>query len=256
MPVSKSLRQPLSLSLVATSLALLWLTAFADSLLAVSGEIKLKIKLNALIIPSLEFQETPLEDALEFLRQKSDDLDKEGFGINMVVASDVDLSAPISSLTLKNTPFAAVLGYVCEMTGNQYRVDRNAVIVYRPKAKVPADSDSDGPRRPAPPSRPDPASFQVRAKLEHIVLPSVDFYQAPLTEVVEYLRIKSTELDDTERNPAKKGINFVISGVLPDPRPTVTLKLKEVPLSDVLRYIAGLTDMTYDVAPHAVTLRP
>ncbi|MEM7145647.1 MAG: DUF4974 domain-containing protein [Verrucomicrobiota bacterium] len=221
---------------------------------AATGTIANQIKLKALIIPSVDFNETPLEDAIEYLRQKSDELDKDGFGINIVVDSEIDRNQPIPSLSLKNAPLSAVLGYVCELTGNRYRVDRNAIIIFRPRAKSSGDQETAENTPPPPPApKPTTASMQLRAKLDQIVIPSIDFYDTPLPDAVEFLRQKAAQLDPT--GSGAQGVNFVIAGTLPDPPPTITLKLQQVPLSDVLKYVTGLADMRYDISAHAVTIR-
>ncbi|MEM8954393.1 MAG: DUF4974 domain-containing protein [Verrucomicrobiota bacterium] len=233
---------------------------FAPSLHAASGTIANQVKLKAIIIPSVDFNQTPLEDAIEYLRQKSDELDKDGFGINIVVDSKIDRTQPVASLSLKSAPLSAVLGYVCDLTGNRYRVDRNAIIIYRPKATPTPEQIAEELKTPSPPPTPAPtptaASIRLRGKLEHIVIPTIDFYDTPLPDAVEFLRQKAVQLDPSPDSSGSKGVNFVIGGTLPEPPPAVTLKLKNVPLSDVLKYVTGLSDMRYDVSAHAITLRP
>src|SRR5688500_8526763 len=46
---------------------------------------KLKQKLEQIIFPSINFRETTLRDAIEFLVQKSKQLDPEGEGVNIVL---------------------------------------------------------------------------------------------------------------------------------------------------------------------------
>ena len=55
-----------------------------------------------------------------------------------------------------------------------------------------------------------PANFEVSRKLEKIIIPRIDFEDTSLEEAVDFLRMRSQELDLIETDPAKKGLNFVI----------------------------------------------
>ena len=111
-------------------------------------------KLQNIVIPQIDFADTPLDEAIEFLTQKSIELDTDpdpsNKGINFVidkgsVSSDSDLgvdetldggglllgddpsSKTIDVLRLRNIPLATALEYVCNKTGLRYRVDEFAV---------------------------------------------------------------------------------------------------------------------------------
>jgi hypothetical protein len=97
--------------------------------------------------------------------------------------------------------------------------------------------------------KPDP-SAELKKQLEAIVLPEVEFREASVTDVVEFLRQASKKYtkDKTE-------INFVLA--LPEGKaPTVTLSLRKIPMTEVLRYITVLTGLQYQVDPHAVVISP
>jgi hypothetical protein len=74
----------------------------------------------------------------------------------------------------------------------------------------------------------------LTTKLQTIILPSVEFRDATLVEAVEFIRAKSREHD-----PDKKGVNILIKG---DGTAKITLSLKNVPVSEALRYCAELSD--------------
>ena len=117
------------------------------------GQQQILDKLRSIIIPIVDFQDTPLDEAMDYLRQKSIELDPstnaEQKGINFVVQTstvsptgdglDANLGADdlllggdvggktIESLRLRNVPLATVLQFVCDATSLRYRVDEFAV---------------------------------------------------------------------------------------------------------------------------------
>ncbi|MBK1834832.1 Amuc_1098 family type IV pilus outer membrane protein [Roseibacillus ishigakijimensis] len=122
-------------------------------------------KLQNIIIPRVDFADTPLDEAMEYLTQKSIELDPDPNpdrkGINFVIEKgsisggasgpDEDLdggglllgadpgSKSIDTLRLRNVPLATALEYVCNKTGMRYRVDEYAVTLL----PIGADSSAD-----------------------------------------------------------------------------------------------------------------
>ena len=125
----------------------------------------------------------------------------------------------------------------------------------------------------------------ITAKLKSIVIPRIDFEDTTVEEAIDFLRLRAAELDTSELDPAKKGVNFVIrrpranaagagaadAGIVPaagaaDALPLVgadpgTLRVKElrirnVPLAVALKYICDQTKLRYKVDDFAVTLVP
>ncbi|MEM7698850.1 MAG: hypothetical protein AAF236_10640 [Verrucomicrobiota bacterium] len=78
---------------------------------------------------------------------------------------------------------------------------------------------------------------------------SVDFAEAPLSDVAEYLRGKSAEYD-----PSGRGWNLLIDPSVDGDQP-ITLRLQQVPLAIVLAYAAELGDFTYAREEFAIVLR-
>ncbi|RYD21454.1 MAG: hypothetical protein EOP88_11375 [Verrucomicrobiaceae bacterium] len=102
----------------------------------------------------------------------------------------------------------------------------------------------------------------IAEKLKTIVLPSVKFDDVSLEEAVEFLRLRAIELDTAERDPSRKGVNFVIRAPKPaadtPAGPEVprikALHLKNVPLAVALKYICDQTRCRLKVDDFAVTL--
>ena len=124
----------------------------------------------------------------------------------------------------------------------------------------------------------------ITRKLDTIIIPRIDFEDTTVEEAIDFLRLRASELDVTELDAAKKGVNFVIrrpraasAGGAPDAGVTPaagaaealpmggsdpgTLRVKElrirnVPLKVALKYICDQTQLRYKVDDFAVTLVP
>jgi len=114
-------------------------------------------------------------------------------------------------------------------------------------------------------------------KLKSIVLPSVEFIDTPLDEALAYLEKQSVELDKEESDPAKKGVKIALDvGLLETPAASgdgfgfespkgessavadtkITLRLKDVPLAEALRYTSSLAQLKYKVDAEGVDILP
>jgi len=124
----------------------------------------------------------------------------------------------------------------------------------------------------------------ISAKLRNIVIPRIDFDDTTVEEAIDFLRMRSAELDTLELDPAKKGVNFVVrrpkstaapastdAGVEAAPAgggdlPAATvdpgslrvneLRVRNVPLIVALKYICEQTKLRFKVDDFAVTLVP
>lgn len=140
---------------------------------------------------------------------------------------------------------------------------------------------------------PSDGSAAITAKLNRIIIPSIQFRDATLPEAIDFLKKKSRELDINEPDPARRGVNIVLQTEIPgggfgggaapaapaeagipglDPIPAdptipapapfnpserrITLSLTNVPLAEVLRYITQLADMKVKIDPYAVAIVP
>lgn len=116
----------------------------------------------------------------------------------------------------------------------------------------------------------------IMGKLRRIIIPSIEFKDATLEEVVDVLRKQSIALDTMELDPSRKGLNFVVLRPVAQPKPVPgpsgenlpdtiaepdTLRVKElhlrnVPLAVALKYICDATRSRFKVDDFAVTLVP
>lgn len=102
-------------------------------------------------------------------------------------------------------------------------------------------------------------SVAIGRKLNEIVIPSLEFTDARLADVVDYLGQKAQELDASEADPAKRGVNLVIdvAGLAPGDNPAergLTVKLANVPLGVAIKYVAQQVGMSYRVDNVAVRI--
>ena len=115
--------------------------------------VNIEFKLKNMIIPVVDFDDTTVEEAIDFLRQRAAELDKWELdpvkkGINFVIrkpriggggAPDAELdiegglgaidpgSARVKELKLRNVPLSSVLQYICEQARLRFKVDDFAV---------------------------------------------------------------------------------------------------------------------------------
>lgn len=103
-------------------------------------------------------------------------------------------------------------------------------------------------------------SAVLGAKLNQIVIPAMEFNEASLADVVDFLVQKAQELDASETDPTKRGVNIVIDSSGPEGgdagRRTLSVKLSNVPLAVALRYATSQVGMTYRVDRFAVRIVP
>lgn len=105
----------------------------------------------------------------------------------------------------------------------------------------------------------DGGSMRLERKMKDIIIPSLEFNGATLAEVVEFLSQKSQELDASEVDPLRRGINIVIdsSGMVEGSNPALlplSVKLANVPLGVALKYVAQQVGMDYRIDNVAVSV--
>ncbi len=103
----------------------------------------------------------------------------------------------------------------------------------------------------------------VRAKLDSIIIPKIALDQASLEEALDFLRLRASEHDTLELDPARKGVNFTVN-LGPQDSPAATkvrsvrfdLQLTNVPLSQVLKYITDITHTSFTTDDFSVIITP
>lgn len=95
----------------------------------------------------------------------------------------------------------------------------------------------------------------LSAKLDQIIIPRVTFEQVSLSEAIDFLRSKASEITEGPLS----GVNFAVN--LADKASQIEalrfdLRLTNVPMSQVLRYITDMTRTTYITDEYTVIVQP
>jgi len=205
---------------------------------AVSPPSAAKQKVASIILPSVQFRGATFDEAVEFLRVKSRQLDPEKKGVNIVAPAG--LTAVKLTLDLKSVPLSKALHYVAQLSNLDVHFIESGVILTR-------RDDS----QPALPSPSQTAASRAVDKAEAIIVPSVVFSGATLTEAVEYLRMKGRELA-----PDKQGVNIIISDVSQAAKPDITCDLRQTSLLNALQLAAGAAEFIIQADDDALLLVP
>lgn len=105
--------------------------------------------------------------------------------------------------------------------------------------------------------------ISVRHKLDRIIIPKIALDQASLEEALDFLRLRASENDTFETDPAHKGLNFTVN-LGPQDSPLATkirslrfdLQLSNVPVSQVLKYITDTTQTSFTTDDFSVLISP
>ena len=90
-------------------------------------------------------------------------------------------------------------------------------------------------------------------KIRRIEIPGVNFFDTPLTEVINTLMAYAKQNDFAEPDPASKGVNMVplLGG---QPAPQVTIQLNKMTLEKMLDFITEMVGWTYEVRDDAIVI--
>lgn len=120
---------------------------------------------------------------------------------------------------------------------------------------APADPSTNGPA--------ETSTMTVATKVERLMISKVALDQATLDEALNFLRSRSIEDDVLEADPARKGVNFNLNLGAADSDVSkkilaqkFDLKLHNVPLSQVLKYLTDITHTSFTVDDFAVVITP
>ena len=121
-----------------------------------------------------------------------------------------------------------------------------------PAVFVSSSAVSSGPADAPPGSNPG----DLMKKMSQIIFPTVQFQGATIDEAIEYLRVKSRDLDTFTHASGVKGVNVILRQGDAPSNASISLDLKNVPMLEALRYITELAQMKFRVEAHAVLVLP
>lgn len=124
---------------------------------------------------------------------------------------------------------------------------------------------------PSPPATPPADTRQiVSSHLQNIIIPSVNIKNASIEEALDYLRLKSYEVEPSEnhspKNHSPKGISFILKKPshasetphlnIPDNTPLISLTKNNISMKEYLDLICGSTGYHWEITNHTILLTP
>lgn len=99
-------------------------------------------KLDEIIIPTIDFKDSTVREAIEYLRTASaredrDSMDADGRGVNIVLKLDQAAASQTVTVNLSNLPLREALTYITNLANLKFKVDPYAVLI------VPLDEPTD-----------------------------------------------------------------------------------------------------------------
>ena len=85
-------------------------------------------KLKTLLV-SLDFNNSSIEDATNYLHIQSKRLDPQGKGINFIIQPEASSTAKPITLTLNNVPLEEALRYICQLANVKSKVQDYAISI-------------------------------------------------------------------------------------------------------------------------------
>lgn len=203
-------------------------------------------KLNTIIIPDYPAAGITLAEAIEHLSIKSRKYDtlttESGIkGVNIVIIAGGERQLPAASeFPLRDVPLGEALRHVTSLVNLKYTIEPHSVAVRETHDMRAPDYRN---------------ASALQRRLEKRVLPTVNFQNASLEEAVEYLRMSRVCLDASDTQIADIPFNFVLHLREAIKRPAVSLDLKDIPMSEALRYCAEISNsrLRYDTAAVMIT---
>ena len=209
----------------------------------VAGSVTIAAKHQQIVVPVVDFNDTTVEEALDFLRVRSIELDsgtldEANKGINFVLEPGEDgkslADVKIPSLKMENATISEVLEALSKQAGLGIQMDEWAIVL-EPESKKKEDwePEVDGVG----------ISKEANSKLVDTILPVLDFNNTTLGEGLDFLNVRSHELSGTENS----GVEFVFEDESLGDLVVDQLYLSRVPLSVASKYIAEKTGTRYRV---------
>lgn len=200
----------------------------------------IETKLRNIILPRVQFSGASIEEAVEYLRAKSRELDTlDKTGVQIIIRPG-GTKPGLISLDLTNVPLIEALRYCTELAGLTYKIEPYAVTIGTSTAEAPAKLEM---------TAKSDAKTTVTTQANKIILPSVEFRDATLVEAIEFIRAKSRDFD-----PDKKGVNILLKG--DGGTFKITLSLIDVPVPEALHYCAELSNYKLSADENSFVLTP
>jgi hypothetical protein len=200
--------------------------------------------LKKAIIPRVQFRDANIYDVVDFLGPMccGDALEPDYMNVILNMSSSNAARNKIPSITLfaENISLLDLITHITDMTGLSYRIIANNVII------------SDRQAMPISHYNPvNPSHVKLRATFKKIILPSIQFRDANIYDVIDFLAPLAQDLDASD-NPDKTGapmIGLSISPPAPSTQqphsgvPMVTFQALNISLWDAIQIISDMTGL-------------
>lgn len=103
---------------------------------------------------------------------------------------------------------------------------------------------------------PHQAKTALERKLQETILPRIDAENTTLEELIDFLRLRSAELDTNEADATKRGINLVILKYPAAQLPRIKLYAKNITVLDALKQMCESSGMVLSIQEHYVGFLP
>ena len=212
-----------------------------------AGESVALARARKIVLPKVEFRDATVTEALAFLTKESREFDAEKLGVHLMARPGAGDGAKLT-LSLTNVPLIEAASYVAKLADLKFVAEGVSLIFLPADKSDPTKPPLEKPKAVEnPKGAPASAAFE---KAQKIILPKVEFREATVTEVMDFLRLKAREFD-TE----KQGVSMILRpGPGTDAR--MSLSLTNVPLTEVLRYVTGLAGLELKAEPDALVIQP
>jgi bla regulator protein BlaR1 len=186
-------------------------------------QVAIEKKLDAIKLPRVSFKDSSVEEAVDFLRLRANELDpapknQAERGVNFVIKAPKDFQVAPVTLELKDVSLRKAIENVAEASGLAMTVDPFAVTL--------------SPRTAA-----EKGAGKLKGKAmemaSDIVIPVLDFESVSLAEAVEFLNGKAAELAEEGKAPV-----IELSANANKDAAIKELRLRNVPLSEAVKYIS------------------
>lgn len=92
----------------------------------------------------------------------------------------------------------------------------------------------------------------VETRLAKVIVPEINFQEASLGDVLQYISVRTGELTSGQLTP-----NVIYKGSSEQRENTrITLSLRNVPMTEVIRYVGQLSNTRFTYEEHAVVAEP
>jgi hypothetical protein len=96
------------------------------------------------------------------------------------------------------------------------------------------------------------ATAETRQKLNNLIIPKFELSNVTMQDIVTYLNQESVRLDAGESIPSRRGVRFVLAAA-PSGAGKISLSLDQIPMWEVVKYVAELSGLKVRVDPGSVT---